>query len=144
MLQEKRGDSDALLVDQAQEGRGRLTVFLGAAAGVGKTFAMLEAARERLAEGVDVVVGWVETHGRAETGTLLEGLEVIPPRRLEYRGKQFDEMDLDALLAHRPQLALVDELAHPNVLGTRHSRRYKDGIVGCRDQCLHHLEHPAY
>ena len=126
MFKEKRVDPNALLADLDQEGRGRLTVFLGAAAGVGKTFAMLETARERLAEDVDVVVGWVETHGRAETRTLLEGLEAIPPRRLEYRGKQFDEMDLDALLARRPQLALVDELAHTNIPGTRHSRRYKD------------------
>ncbi len=126
MPQEKPGDLDAPPAAQAREGRGRLTVFLGAAAGVGKTFAMLEAARERLVEGVDVVAGRVETHGRAETRALLEGLEVIPPFRLQFQGKQFYEMDLDALLARRPQLALVDDLAHANPLGTRHSRRYQD------------------
>lgn len=126
MEKEKRVDPDALLASLEQEGTGKLTVFLGAAAGVGKTFAMLEAARERLADGVDVVVGWVETHGRAETGALLEGLPAIPPRRLEYRGKQFSEMDLDALLARRPELALVDELAHTNIPGSRHARRYQD------------------
>ncbi len=126
MEKEKRVDPDALLASLEQEGRGKLTVFLGAAAGVGKTFAMLEAARERLADGVDVVVGWVETHGRAETEALLEGLPAIPPRLLEYRGKQFNEMDLDALLARKPELALVDELAHTNIPGSRHMRRYRD------------------
>lgn len=109
-----------------QAGRGKLTVFLGAAAGVGKTYAMLEVARERLAEGVDVVVGWAETHGRSETGALLEGLPVIPPRIMEYRDKKFAEMDLDALLARRPEIALVDELAHTNIPGSRHARRYQD------------------
>lgn len=126
MVKEKRADPDALLASLEKEGHGKLTVFLGAAAGVGKTFAMLEAARERLAEGVDVVVGWVETHGRAETMALLEGLAAIPPGSLEYRGKQFEEMDLDALLARRPELALVDELAHTNIPGSRHARRYQD------------------
>ncbi|MEW5762834.1 MAG: DUF4118 domain-containing protein [Bacillota bacterium] len=123
---EKRADPEALLASVAREGRGKLTVFLGAAAGVGKTYAMLEAARERLAEGVDVVAGWVETHGRAETEALLAGLPVIPPRRLVYRGKEFRELDLDALLARRPRLALVDELAHTNIPGSRHHRRYRD------------------
>lgn len=93
---------------------------------MGKTYAMLETARERLVEGVDVVAGWVETHGRAETEAVLKGLPVIPPRRLNYRGKEFDEMDLDALLARRPELALVDELAHTNISGSRHTRRYQD------------------
>ncbi|MQL51349.1 DUF4118 domain-containing protein [Desulfofundulus thermobenzoicus] len=126
MEKDKRPDPDSLLVSLEEEGRGRLTVFLGAAAGVGKTYAMLEAARDRLAEGVDVVVGWVETHGRAETAALLEGLPVIPPRRLVYRGREFAEMDLDALLTRRPALALVDELAHTNIPGSRHVRRYQD------------------
>jgi two-component system sensor histidine kinase KdpD len=123
---DKRPDPDALLAGLEEERRGKLTVFLGAAAGVGKTYAMLQVARERLAEGVDVVVGWVETHGRAETEALLKGLPVIPPRRLIYRGKEFVEMDLDALLARRPELALVDELAHTNIPGSRHVRRYQD------------------
>lgn len=106
--------------------RGKLTVFLGAAAGVGKTFAMLESARERLAEGTDVVVGLVETHGRVETEDLLLGLQVISPHIYDYRGKTFPEMDLDVLLARRPELVVVDELAHTNISGSRHSRRYQD------------------
>jgi len=126
MVKEKRADPDALLASLDEEGRGKLTVFLGAAAGVGKTYAMLETARERLAEGVDVVAGWVETHGRTETEAVLKVLPVISPRRLNYRGKEFDEMDLDALLARRPELALVDELAHTNISGSRHTRRYQD------------------
>jgi len=123
---ETRPDPDILLASLEEEERGKLTVFLGAAAGVGKTYAMLEAARERLAEGVDVVVGWVETHGRAETEALLKGLPVIPPRYLPYRGREFAEMDLEALLARRPGLALVDELAHTNIPGSQHARRYQD------------------
>lgn len=126
MEKEKRADPDALLASIAEENCGKLTVFLGAAAGVGKTYAMLEAARERLSEGVDAVVGLVETHGRAETEALLKGLPAIPPRMLEYRGKQFPEMDLDALLARKPELALVDELAHTNIPGSRHAKRYQD------------------
>lgn len=126
MEKEHRPDPEALLESIEQEKRGRLTVFLGAAAGVGKTYAMLEAAQERLKEGVDVVVGWVETHGRAETEALLEGLPIVPPRRLIYRGKEFLEMDLDALLSRRPALALVDELAHTNIPGSRHAKRYQD------------------
>jgi len=126
MEKDKRPDPDVLLAGIQREGRGKLTVFLGAAAGVGKTYAMLEYARERLAEGVDVVAGWVETHGRAETEALLQGLHAVPPRRMVYRGKEFMEMDLDALLARKPELALVDELAHTNVPGSRHARRYQD------------------
>ncbi|MCL6479169.1 MAG: sensor histidine kinase KdpD [Peptococcaceae bacterium] len=126
MVRERRADPDVLLTGLEKEGHGRLTVFLGAAAGVGKTYAMLEAARERLAEGADVVAGWVDTHGRAETGALLEGLPSIPPRQLEYRGKKFAEMDLDAVLSRRPEIALVDELAHTNIPGSRHARRYQD------------------
>ena len=126
MIKETRVDPDALLANLKEENRGKLTVFLGAAAGVGKTYTMPEAARERLNEGLDVVVGWVETHGRKETEALLEGLPAIPPRLQEYRGKEFAEMNLDALLARRPELALVDELAHTNIPGSRHTRRYQD------------------
>jgi len=109
-----------------EEVRGRLKIFVGAAPGVGKTYEMLSAARARHKEGVDVVVGVVETHGRQETQALLDGLEVIPRRPVEYRGRALTEMDLDALLARRPQLALVDELAHTNAPGSRHPKRYMD------------------
>jgi two-component system, OmpR family, sensor histidine kinase KdpD len=121
-----RPSPDALLL-AAQEGtHGRLKIFLGAAPGVGKTFEMLSAGRARCQEGADVVVGVVETHGRRETEALLDGLEVIPRRSVEYRGRALAELDLDALLARRPQLALVDELAHTNAPGSRHPKRYMD------------------
>lgn len=126
MSRERRVDPDTLLASIEKEGQGKLTIFLGAAAGVGKTYAMLEAALERLAEGVDVVAGWVETHGRQETEALLQGLSAVPARQMEYRGKVFQEMDLDAILARKPELALVDELAHTNIPGSRHARRYQD------------------
>jgi two-component system sensor histidine kinase KdpD len=125
-----RPDPDQLLAHvQAEERRhvrGRLKVFLGYAAGVGKTYAMLEAAQQRKAEGVDVVIGLVETHGRAETEAMIEGLEVVPRRPIEYRGTRLTEMDLDALLARRPKLAVVDELAHANAPGSRHPKRCQD------------------
>src|SRR5262245_37268704 len=113
-----RPNPDELLAhvqaEETQQARGRLKIFLGYAAGVGKTYAMLEAAHQRLAEGVDVVVGYVETHKRAETEALVAGLDVIPRKQVEYRGALLPEMDVDAVLARRPQLALVDELAHTN------------------------------
>ena len=103
----QRPDPDALLArvqaEEAQQARGKLKIFFGAAPGVGKTYAMLEAAHARRAEGVDVVVGWVDTHGRAETEALLQGLEVLPRRPLAYRGGTLDEFDLDAVLARRPR-----------------------------------------
>ncbi|HEY7517826.1 MAG TPA: sensor histidine kinase KdpD [Methylomirabilota bacterium] len=129
-MTDKRPDPDALLArvqeQQALESRGKLKLFFGAAAGVGKTYAMLEAAREKRADGVDVVVGYVEPHGRAETEALLEGLEVLPPRLLEYHGATLREFDLDGALARRPQLLLVDELAHTNAPGSRHTKRWQD------------------
>jgi two-component system sensor histidine kinase KdpD len=103
-----------------------LKIFLGAAPGVGKTFEMLTTARGRMLEGTDVVVGVVETHGRKETQALLDGFEVVPRRRIDYKGRILEEMDLDALLARRPSLALVDELAHTNAEGSRHPKRYLD------------------
>ncbi len=105
---------------------GRLKIFLGAAPGVGKTYEMLTSARQRRREGIDVVVGVVETHGRAETQALLDGLEVIPRRRMDYKGRVVEEMDLDAVLARRPQLVLVDELAHTNGPESRHPKRFLD------------------
>jgi two-component system sensor histidine kinase KdpD len=129
-MTDKRPDPDALLArvkeQQALEARGKLKIFFGAAAGVGKTYAMLEAAREKRADGVDVVVGYVEPHGRVETETLLEGLEILPPRLVEYRGATLRELDLDAALARRPRLILVDELAHTNAPGSRHAKRWQD------------------
>ena len=123
---EGRPSPDALLETAQQGARGRLKIFLGAAPGVGKTYEMLSAARARYQEGADVVVGVVETHGRRETEALLDGLEAIPRRPVDYRGHTLEEMDLDALLARRPQLALVDELAHTNAPGSRHPKRYMD------------------
>ncbi len=124
----ERPNPDALLTQATQEESraGKLKIFLGYAAGVGKTYAMLEAARHRQAEGVDLVVALVETHHRNETEALLEGLPVIPRRKFEYRGVVLEELDLDAVLARRPQLAIVDELAHTNASGSRHARRYQD------------------
>ena len=122
-----RPSPEALLKQAARDsGRGRLKIFLGAAPGVGKTFEMLSSARARRREGTDIVVGIAETHGRAETAALLEGLEALPRRQVEYRGNTLEEMDLDALLARRPALALVDELAHSNAPGSRHPKRYMD------------------
>ncbi|MCF4125222.1 sensor histidine kinase [Methylobacterium sp. SyP6R] len=123
-----RPSPDALLAQARREapGRGRLKIFLGAAPGVGKTYEMLTTAHARLREGVDVVVGVVETHGRPETEALVAGLEVLARRMVAYGGGTFDEMDLDGLLARKPQLALVDELAHTNAPGSRHPKRYLD------------------
>jgi two-component system, OmpR family, sensor histidine kinase KdpD len=123
---ETRPEPEALLAEAAKEGRGRLKIFLGAAPGVGKTYAMLEAARRRAADGIDVAAAVVETHGRAETEALVRGLEVMPRRAHLYRGRILHEMDLDALLARRPQLALIDELAHSNVGESRHEKRWQD------------------
>jgi two-component system, OmpR family, sensor histidine kinase KdpD len=124
--QKPRPSPETLPTATQWDHRGRLKVFLGAAPGVGKTYAMLHAAQVRKREGVDVIVGLVETHGRPETQALLQGLEVLPRRRSEYRGTHLDEMDLDAILARKPQLVLVDELAHTNVPGSRHPKRYLD------------------
>jgi two-component system, OmpR family, sensor histidine kinase KdpD len=125
-----RPNPDALLAaihkEEAAKQRGRLKVFLGMSPGVGKTFAMLEAARRELASGRDVMVGYVETHGRKETDALVEGLPIIPRRTVDYRGVSLTEMDLDGVLAKHPQLALVDELAHTNAPGSRHPKRYQD------------------
>ena len=124
--EDARPAPEALLVEATASLRGKLKVFLGAAPGVGKTYAMLEAGHARRRDGVDVVVGVVETHGRRETLAQLGDLEVVPRAHVDYRGRTLDEMDLDAVLARRPQLVLVDELAHTNVHGSRHPKRYQD------------------
>lgn len=124
--EERRPDPEELLRQIHRENRGRLTVFLGAAAGVGKTYTMLADAHDRLAEGMQVAIGWVETHGRAETEKMAAGLPRITPEVLEYRGKRMAEMNIDAILEQKPELVLVDELAHTNVPGSRHVRRFQD------------------
>lgn len=132
MNREQRPDPDALLAslqkEQARQERGKLKIFLGMAAGVGKTYAMLKAAQLQLKAGIQIVVGVVETHGRAETQALLSELEIIPRTRVEYRGHTLEEMNLDAILERHPQLVLVDELAHTNAPGVRHPKRYQDVI----------------
>src|SRR6516225_7230598 len=124
----RRPSPDALLVEARREdkSRGRLKVFLGAAPGVGKTYEMLLSGRAKLLEGADIVVGIVETHGRVETQSLLYGFEIIPRAKINYHGHMLEEMDLDALLKRRPQIALVDELAHTNAPGSRNAKRYQD------------------
>jgi two-component system sensor histidine kinase KdpD len=130
MMADQRPDPDSLLERvqraEAKRRRGRLKVFFGASAGVGKTFGMLLAARERRAEGLDVVAGYVETHKRAETEQLLQGLETLPLRLVDYRDTQLREFDLDAGLKRHPALILVDELAHTNAPGSRHTKRWQD------------------
>jgi two-component system sensor histidine kinase KdpD len=125
-----RPDPDDLLArvqaEERQRERGHLKIFFGYAAGVGKTYAMLEAAHQRKNEGVDVVVGYVETHQRVETENMMQGLEVIPPKNISYRNIQLPEMDIDRVLDRKPYLVLVDELAHTNAPGSRHAKRYQD------------------
>ena len=127
---DSRPDPDILLAhvldEERQKHRGRLKIFLGYVAGVGKTYEMLNAAHLREKEGVNVQVGYVETHGRAETEVLLEGLTIIPRKTVEYREVKLEEMDLDAIIAAHPDLVLVDELAHTNAPGSRHLKRYQD------------------
>jgi two-component system sensor histidine kinase KdpD len=129
-MDEQRPDPDILLAaiqrEESRQRRGRLKIFFGMAAGVGKTYAMLQAGRQAQSEGVDVIIGCVNTHGRIETEQLLTGLEQAPMRKVEYRGAILEEMDLDAILARAPQLVLVDELAHTNAPGSRHLKRYQD------------------
>src|SRR5215468_8970782 len=125
---DQRPSPEALLeAARREESRaGKLRIFVGAAPGVGKTYEMLQTARARKRDGYDIVIGVVETHGRKETEALLEGLEVIPRRRVEYKGQWLEEMDLDSILARRPQIVLVDELAHTNAPSSRHPKRYLD------------------
>ncbi|HXL66089.1 MAG TPA: two-component sensor histidine kinase, partial [Xanthobacteraceae bacterium] len=133
-MTDQRRDSDhrpspeALLeAARREEGRmGKLRIFVGAAPGGGKTYEMLQQAQARKRDGYDIVIGIVETHGRRETQALLGGVETIPRRRIEYKGQRHEEMDLDAIIARRPQIVLVDELAHTNIDGSRHPKRYLD------------------
>jgi two-component system sensor histidine kinase KdpD len=128
--EDERPEPESLLAiaqqEEAAKQRGKLTIYFGAAPGVGKTYSMLYDARIRQQEGIDVVAGYVEPHGRAETETLLEGLEIIPPVVTDYKGVLLKEIDLDNVLARRPQLVLVDELAHTNAPNSRHTKRYED------------------
>ncbi|MDB5524467.1 MAG: osmosensitive channel signal transduction histidine kinase [Rhizobium sp.] len=121
-----RPDPDALLALASQDSRGKLTIFLGAAPGVGKTYAMLARARGLKATGADIVIGYVETHGRSETAELLTGLEMLPRRQIDYSGRTIEEFDLDAALARRPVIIVVDELAHTNAPDCRHPKRHQD------------------
>ncbi len=131
-MEETRLNPDAILARivsaESKSKRGRFRLFFGMAAGVGKTYEMLKAAHERLKEGVDVWIGVIETHSRPETEKLIEGIPIIPKKKIEYRGTIQEEMDLDAILEKKPQLVLVDELAHTNIPGTRHEKRYQDVI----------------
>src|ERR1700742_534326 len=121
-----RPSPDALLEQAGKEGRGKLRIFLGAAPGVGKTYEMLTQGRARRLEGIDTVIGVVETHGRVETEALTKGFEIVPKKRGLYKGRVVAEMDIDAILQRRPQLVLVDELAHTNAEGSRPPKRYLD------------------
>src|SRR5947199_6705808 len=131
-MPDRRPNPDAFLArvkeQEARRARGKLKVFFGAAAGVGKTYAMLEAARAQRAAGVEVVAGVIETHRRAETEALLEGFGTVPRRRVEYRGTTLEEFDLDVALARHPALMLVDEIAHTNAPESRHAKRWQDVI----------------
>ena len=130
MTRDLRPDPDALLAQMRQDEqggrRGKLRIYFGASAGVGKTCAMLLAARNLAANGLDVVAGVVETHGRGDTAALLDGLPLLPPVQMDYRGRRLAEFDLDGALARKPGLVLVDELAHANVAGSRHPKRWQD------------------
>ena len=142
--EDRRPDSEQLLRSiQNADGPpgGRLKIFFGYAAGVGKTYAMLEAAHRAKEAGVDVVAGYIEPHTRPETMVLLEGLEVLPTKTVTYKGISLKEFDLDGALARHPQLLLVDELAHTNAQGSRH--RKHPGAAAGGDQCVHHGERPA-
>src|SRR6202521_2579901 len=129
-MTEIRQDPDELLAkirrEEDRARRGRLKIFFGASAGVGKTYAMLSSAHELRSRSMDIVVGIAETHGRKDTAALLEGLEVLPPRYVEHRGSRQAEFDLDAVLARHPAVILVDELAHNNAPGSRHPKRWQD------------------
>ena len=122
---DQRPTADALLERIKHQDRARLRIYVGAAPGVGKTYEMLQEAHALETRGLDVVVGFVETYGRRDTEAQVKDLEVIPRRRIEYRGVTMEEMDVDAIVQRKPQVCLVDELAHTNVPGSRHAKRYR-------------------
>ncbi|MGH7815670.1 MAG: histidine kinase, partial [Candidatus Binataceae bacterium] len=126
MKDDKRPEPEAFLDLEPQAHRGRLKIYVGAAAGVGKTWRMLEEAHQLRDRGTDVVIGVVETHGRADTAAKIGDLEAMPRRKIEYRGVTLEEMDVDAILARKPEVVIVDELAHTNAPGSRHEKRYQD------------------
>lgn len=126
MQESSRPTGEQMLAKLQTEQRARLRIYIGAAPGVGKTYSMIEDAHALRRDGVDVVVGFVETHGRAETQAKLGNLEIVPRRRIDYRGVVLEEMDVDAILARKPQMCMVDELAHTNASGSRHPKRYQD------------------
>ena len=125
-MAEERPAPESFLDLVAEQRKGRLKIYVGAAAGVGKTWRMLEEAHELRNKGIDVVLGFVETHRRADTDEMVGDLEVVPRRRIDYRGVPLEEMDVDAILARKPEVAMVDELAHTNVAGSKHEKRYQD------------------
>src|SRR5438309_1642262 len=127
-MAEGRNRAEDFLALVQRRDRGRLKLYLGFAAGVGKTYRMLEEAHALKKRGVDVVVGYVETHGRSETAALVDGLEVVSRRAIEYRGVNVEEMDLDSILARKPAVSIVDEIPHTNVPGSRNRKRYQDVI----------------
>jgi len=126
VMSTQQPSADALLARLREQDQPRLRIYIGAAPGVGKTYAMLQAAHALRARSLDVVIGYIETYGRHETDAQLHDLEVIPRRVIEYRGVRMDEMDVDAIIARKPQVCVVDELAHTNVPGSRHGKRYED------------------
>jgi two-component system sensor histidine kinase KdpD len=135
-MHDQRPTADALLARIKEHDRARLRIYIGAAPGVGKTYEMLQEAHALRARGLDVVIGFVETYGRAETEAKLNGLEVVPRRRIEYRGVTMEEMDVGAVLERKPQVCVVDELAHTNVPGSRHGKRYED-VLDILDAGIH-------
>ena len=128
MDERRRPSADHLLARLQEEKRARLRIYIGAAPGVGKSYAMLQDAHALRAEGVDVVVGLIETYGRADTDAQVKDLEIVPRRRIDYRGVVLEEMDVDAIIARQPQLCIVDELAHSNLPGSRHEKRHEDVV----------------
>ena len=126
MLEPTRPSGEQLLARLQADQQSRLRIYIGAAPGVGKTYSMIEDAHTLKREGVDVIIGFVETHGRSDTEALIGDLEAIPRRRVEYRGVTLEEMDVDAIIARKPQLCVIDELAHTNAPGSRHEKRFQD------------------